>query len=273
MRKAIKNYFVPVLLSAFFSIPAFSQEFPEKPVPPRLVNDFAGMLTSQEANALEQKLVLFNDSTSTQISIVSVSDLAGFDKSDYAQRLAEKWGIGQRGLNNGVLILLKPKTNTSKGEAFIAPGYGLEGVIPDIVCGEIIDYEILPSFRAGNYYGGLDKATSTLMSLARGEFTAEQYGKSMKKNASGAPGGIFFIIVTIFLIVIISGKSGGSNHKNISTSGLSLWMLLGMMNSGHNSHSGSWGGFSGGGGFGGGGGGFGGFGGGGFGGGGAGGSW
>lgn len=273
MRKAIKNYFVLVILSAFFSNPAYSQEFPEKPVPPRLVNDFAGMLTSQEANILEQKLVLFNDSTSTQIAIVSVSDLAGFDKSDYAQRLAEKWGIGQRGLNNGVLILLKPKTNTSKGEAFIASGYGLEGVIPDIVCGEIVDYEILPSFRAGNYYGGLDKATSTLMSLARGEFTAEQYGKSMKKNASGAPGGIFFIIMIIFLIVIISGKSGGSNHKNISTSGLSLWMLLGMMNSGHNSHSGSWGGFSGGGGFGGGGGGFGGFGGGGFGGGGAGGSW
>lgn len=266
MKKAIKNYFVPVFLSAFFSIPAFSQEFPEKPVPPRLVNDFAGMLTSQEVNALENKLVLFNDSTSTQIAIVSVSDLAGYDKSDYAQRLAEKWGIGQRGLNNGVLILLKPKTGTSKGEIFIAPGYGLEGVIPDIVCGEIIDYEVLPSFRAGDYYGGLDKATSTLMSLARGEFTAEQYGKSMKKNASGAPGGIFFIILIIFVIVILSGRSGGSNHKNISTSGLPLWMLLGMMNSGHNSHSGSWGGFSGGGGFGG-------FGGGGFGGGGAGGSW
>src|SRR5450759_3345082 len=84
MKKAIKNYFVPVFLSAFFSIPAFSQEFPKKPVPPRLVNDFAGMLTSQEVNALENKLVLFNDSTSTQIAIVSVSDLAGYDKSDYA---------------------------------------------------------------------------------------------------------------------------------------------------------------------------------------------
>lgn len=274
IRKAIKNCVVSLILATFFSIPAFSQEFPEKPEPPRLVNDFAGMLTSQEANILEHKLVLFNDSTSTQIAIVSVPDLGGFDKSDYAQRLAEKWGIGQRGRNNGVLILLKPKTNTSKGEVFITPGYGLEGVIPDIVCGEIVDYEVLPSFRAGDYYGGLDKATNTLMSLARGEFTAEQYGKSMKKNASGAPGGIFFIIMIIFLIVIISGKSGGSNHKNISTGGLPLWLLLGMMGSGRNSHSGSWGGFSGGGGFGGGGGGgFGGFGGGSFGGGGAGGSW
>ena len=273
--RIIMNIFIPVLLSTLISVQTFSQELPEKPVPPRLVNDLAHMLTSQEVNALEHKLVLFSDSTSTQITIVTVPTLSGYDKSDYAQRLGEKWGIGRSGLNNGVLILVKPKTNTSGGEVFITAGYGLEGVIPDIVCGEIIDYEILPAFRSGDIYGGLDKATNTLMALARGEFTAGQYGKSMKKGGgSGAPGGIFFIIILIFIITLISGKKGGSNHKNISSGGLPLWLLLGMMGSGRNSHSGSWGGFSGGGGFGGGGGGgFGGFGGGSFGGGGAGGSW
>jgi uncharacterized protein len=269
---AMKRRFLIIMnLAVWYFIIAsgyvFSQDFPEKPVPPRLVNDFAGFLNSGEANSLEHKLVAFNDSTSTQIAIVIVPDLKGFDKADYAQRLGEKWGIGRRQLNNGILILVKPKTNESpRGDVYIATGYGLEGAIPDLTCGEIINREILPAFRQGDYYGGLDKATSTLMSLARGEFTAAQYGKSAKKS-SGSVAPIALIII-IFIIASIFRNSGRSNHNNISRSGLPFWLLMGMMGSGRNSHSGSWGGFSGGGG-----GGFGGFGGGSFGGGGAGGSW
>ena len=270
----IKIYYITsfiILLAAFASVSGYSQEFPAKPVPPKLVNDFAGLLSTGEVNSLETKLVAFNDSTSTQIAIVIVKDLNGYEKADYAIRLAGKWGIGQKGLNNGVLILVKPKTPDSAGQVFIASGYGIEGPIPDLTCSEIVDNDILPAFRKGDYYGGLDKATTTLMALARGEYTADQYGKKINKNvAKSAPIGIFIIIFIIFMILRNSGRS---NHNNISRSGLPFWLLLGMMNSGRNSHNGSWGGFSGGGGFGGGGGGFGGFGGGGFGGGGAGGSW
>jgi uncharacterized protein len=249
----------------------FPQNIPERPVPPRLVNDLAGMLRQEEVQALEQKLDLFNDSTSTQIAIVIVPSLEGYDKADYAQRLAEKWGIGQKGRNNGILILVKPNRPDSKGEVQIATGYGLEGAIPDLTCSEIIDREILPAFRRSDYYGGLDKATSTIMSLARGEFSAADYGQRAKKSSTkGVPFGL--IIFIIFIIIAMVGRnSGGSNNKHISTGGLPFWMLMGMMNSGRGS-SGSWGGFSGGSG-GGGGGGFGGFGGGSFGGGGAGGSW
>lgn len=245
---------------------AFSQKLPERPVPPRLVNDFAGILKAEEVRNLEQKLVSFNDSTSTQISIVIVPSLSGYDKADYAQQLAEKWGIGRKGLNNGVLILVKPKMADSNGQVQIAPGYGLEGAIPDITCGEIVDREILPAFRNGDYYGGLNSATNTLMSLARGEFSAAEYGQRAKKSTGkNIPFGLVIFIVFI-IIAMVSRGSGGSNNKHISTGGLPFWMLLGMMNSGR----GSGGGFSGGGG---GGGGFGGFGGGSFGGGGAGGSW
>ena len=77
-----------------------SQNLPERPVPPRLVNDFAGMLKADEVSMLEQKLVAFDDSTSTQITIVIVPSLEGYDKADYAQRLAEKWGVGQKDKNN-----------------------------------------------------------------------------------------------------------------------------------------------------------------------------
>jgi uncharacterized protein len=243
-----------------------AQDFPEQPVPPRLVNDFAGIFSQQERDALEQKLVAYNDSTSTQIAVVTVTDLHGYEKGDYAQRLGEAWGIGQKGKNNGILILIKPKTPDSNGEVFIAPGYGLEGVIPDLACARIIDDEMLPSFREGNYYRGVDKATTILMGLASGEFPADKYLKPKKSELSGV---IPFIIIIVILIIVMSSRSnGGSNQRHIGNKGLPLWMLLTMMNSGGNRHSGSWGGFSGGGG-----GGFGGFGGGGFGGGGAGGSW
>jgi uncharacterized protein len=269
IRKIFNLLILAVLLFTGPLISAFSQDLPERPVPPRLVNDFAGVLNQDEVNSLEQKLVEFNDSTSTQIAVVTVPTLMGYDKADYAQRLAEKWGIGQKGLNNGVLILVKPKTADSNGQVFIAQGYGLEGVIPDITCAEIVDRDVLPSFREGNYYGGLLNAANTLMALARGEFSAAEYGQRAKKgSAQKVPFGLVIFIIFI-IILLVSKGAGGSSGKNISSKGLPIWLLLSMMNSGKGSHSGSWGGFSGGGSSGG----FGGFGGGSFGGGGAGGSW
>lgn len=258
-------------LTAFNGV--YAQDIPEKPNPPKLVNDFAGMLDRGEVSRLEQKLVSFNDSTSTQISIVIVPTLDGYAPGDYAQRLGEKWGIGQKGTNNGVLVLVKPKTNDSRGEVFIAPGYGLEGVLPDITAATIVDNEILPAFRNGDYYGGLDKATSTIMSLARGEYTADEYGKKAEGGSKKGGPGLFGLIFIVFVIIMIARGGRGGRSGRITSGGLPFWLLMGMLGSGHSSHRGSWGGFSGGGGFGGGGGGFGGFGGGSFGGGGAGGSW
>jgi uncharacterized protein len=270
MGRKFELLIIAILLFVLPSGIILGQEFPERPVPPRLVNDFAGMLKPDDISYLEQKLVAFNDSTSTQIAIVVVPTLQGYAPSDYAQRLAERWGIGEKGKDNGLLILIKPKTGDSRGEVFIAQGYGLEGAIPDLTCIDIVDNEILPAFRNNNYLGGLDKATNTLMSLARGEFTAAEYEAKRGRKSGGEMPLFPVIIIVVVIIALMKGKSGGSNSRNISTGGLPFWLLLGAMNSGRGSHSGSWGGFSGGGSSGGG---FGGFGGGSFGGGGAGGSW
>lgn len=265
-KNRICRFFLTLFISCLLASAVLAQDFPDRPVPPRLVNDFAGMLTDDEVNSLEQRLVAFNDSTSTQISIVTVPSLMGYDKADYAQRLGEKWGIGQKQLNNGVLILVKPKRPESAGQVFIAQGYGLEGVLPDITCAQIVDNDILPAFRSGDYYIGLSRAVNSIMAITRGEYTAAEYAKKAgKKSGKSFPLGAIVIIVII--ILIISRGSGGGGSRNIGSGNMPLWMLLSMMNSGRGSHGGSWGGFSGGGG------GFGGFGGGSFGGGGAGGSW
>lgn len=265
--------FYNILLVFSLVLPAqfiWAQDIPDPPSPPRLVSDFAGILSTTEVERLEAKLVAFDDTTSNQIAVVLIQSLMGYAKEDFADRLAEKWGIGHKGKDNGVLILVKPKYGNERGEVRISIGYGLEGAIPDALANRIVDYDMIPYFKNGDYYSGLDKATSTIMSLASGEFTAEQYQKGHEPRVWDI---LIPIIIIIIVIIILSRNSGRHYSSGSKSTGLwtALWLASMMSNKGG---SGSWGSFRGGGGFGGGGGGgFGGFGGGSFGGGGAGGSW
>ena len=245
----------------------FSIDLPKKPVPPRLVNDFTGFLNTNEADQLEQKLVNFDRETSTQISVVILNDLQGDDIADYAVQLGRAWGIGQKGKNNGILILIKPKTSSAKGEVYIAVGYGLEGVVPDAIANRIVDNEIIPSFKTGNYYEGIEKGVNTLISITKGEFTADEYYKKTQNPNSGVIAYIVLIIVIVLFSII--GRMRRARQYSIGHN-MPFWMAMMMMSGSRSSHGGSFGNFSSGGGsFGG----FGGFGGGSFGGGGAGGSW
>ncbi|HLU90321.1 MAG TPA: TPM domain-containing protein, partial [Cyclobacteriaceae bacterium] len=153
-----------LLLSFFFTcLSAFPQDdFPPKPNPPRLVNDFSNTLTSAEESALERKLVAYNDSTSTQISIVLLQSIGPYDISDYTFQLGDLWGIGTKENDNGMLILAAMEDR----EVFIATGYGLEGAVPDAVARRIVDNVIVPAFRREAYYEGLDQATEMVIKLA-----------------------------------------------------------------------------------------------------------
>lgn len=246
-----------------------AQDIPDKPSPQRLVNDFAGLLNNQEIDYLERKLVAFSDTNSTQIAIVIINTLNGYDIVDYSQRLAQKWGIGHKKYDNGAIIVLKPKTADSKGEVNIDVGYGLEPLVPDITAQRIIDKEMIPFFRNDDYFGGLNEGTDVIMSLAAGHFSADEY-----ENSSGRSPLIGFLVPIIVLIIIfsmINRKRRGYYNSRGDNSSLLTALLLGSMLGG-SSRGSSWSNFSSGsGGFGGGG--FGGFGGGSFGGGGASGSW
>lgn len=254
-----------------------AQDIPSRPVPPRLVNDLAGVLSDSEVQQLESKLVAFNDSTSTQLVVVTVKSLNGYDKNEFAYRIGQSWGVGQKGKNNGAVILVKPKYQGEGGQVAIQTGYGVEGAIPDALAKRIVENEMIPRFGEGNYYQGINAATSTMISLLKGEFTAEQYKQRAKKNSG--PAGIFIaMVILVIVFVLIRGSRSGPHSVGRS---IPFWTALWMLGSMGGGSRGSWNNFSsgsggfggGGGGFGGGGGGFGGFGGGSFGGGGAGGSW
>jgi uncharacterized protein len=256
------------LILALFSPMLRAQEFPEPMQPPRLVNDFTKLFSQSEAENLESKLLAFNNSTSSQIFVVTVPTLNGYEPNDYTTQLAEKWKVGVKGKDNGVMILVKPKTADEKGYVYIAVGYGLEGVLTDLQANQIVDIEMIPRFRQNDYAGGIDAAVNVIMKITSGEFTADQYlnqSTARKKKSNPILG---LIIMAIILSILFGGKSRMNRQQGIGGSGLPLLLLMGMM--GGRGNGGSFGGFSSGGGFGGG---FGGGGGGSFGGGGAGGSW
>lgn len=237
-----------------------AQDIPPRPSPPKLVNDLANQLNPTEEAELEQKLVAYNDSTSTQITVVIVPTVGQYPMADYAFKLGREWGVGQKGKNNGIVLLWAPDDR----KVFIATGYGMEGAIPDAIAKRIVSQEIIPEFKNKMYYRGLDRGVDAIIRYAAGEYQAEPNSGS---DGEGFPLGLVFIIFMIVMFIILRNRGGGGGRGGRgyrSSGGPVIWPYS--THSGWGSSSGSWGG-------GGGGGGFGGFGGGSFGGGGAGGSY
>lgn len=256
------------------SLYASDSGIPKRPNPPTLVTDIAGIFSPNEKAQLESKLVDYFANTSTQIAVVTLNDLNGYDISDLAFRIGEEWGIGNSKFDNGILVLLKPKNSSGKGAVFIAVGYGLEGAVPDATAKLIVEKEMIPKFKAGDMYGGVENATNVLIDITKGEYNYRQYEK---KAGGGFSPFLILIILFVVLPMIFGGRRKGMYTAGTRNSNLPFWIGLGMLSGMGNRHSGMFGDFNGGSGaFGGGGsnfGGFGGFGGGSFGGGGAGGSW
>jgi uncharacterized protein len=262
------------LLAFVAAFQLMAADLPTRPDPPTLVTDLADIMSPDEEQSLERKLVDFFAATSNQVAVVSVPDLQGNAIADYAVQLAHAWGIGSEKFDNGLLILVKPKTADSRGEVYIAVGYGLEGVIPDATSKQIVENEMIPYFQNNDMFGGINQATTVVMELAQGEYNYQQYAKN---SGSGGFNPFLIIILLFFVLPVIFGsKRKGVYSAGGRNSSLPFWLALGLL-SGNRSHGGSFSDFSSGSGrFGGGGssfGSFGGFGGGGFGGGGAGGSW
>jgi uncharacterized protein len=228
-----------LLLFALVLVAAVSPAAAQQVKVPQLVgrvNDYAKLLDSRQAQAIEGSLAQFESETSTQVALLTVPSLDGADIETYGIRVAEAWKIGQKGKDNGVLLIVAPNDRKVRIEV----GYGLEGVLPDATSSRIIRDVIVPSFKTGNYYAGIAGGLDAIMRATKNEFTApEKKGGYTSRRAGSAFSTIFTIII---FLILISTRAG----RFILFSSL----LFG--------GRGGRGGFSGGGGFGGGGGGFGG---------------
>jgi Beta-propeller domains of methanol dehydrogenase type len=222
------------------------QDIPEPMSPPRLVNDFANVFNSGQQKELEQRLITYYDTTSTQIYVVTIKDLGGYAVSDYATQLGEKWGIGQKGKNNGIVILIKPRSGNERGQVFIATGYGVEHLLNDARVGRIIDNYMIPYLQTGDYYHATDDAITAITGYLAGEFQADEQGDSPEESI----GFTILLIIIIFAIVYLSNRNRGRPGRGGGFRGGGFGGM-----GGFGGGFGSGGGFSGGGGFGGGGGG------------------
>ncbi|MCM5661544.1 TPM domain-containing protein [Galbibacter mesophilus] len=254
-------FFGSILLHSIFA----QFDIPKLPEKQTSVYDYANVFSASEKTALEQKLINYADTTSTQIVIATVPTINGEYIGTLAPKWAHEWKIGQANEDNGVFILLAEKER----KIWISPGYGLEQKLTAGINGEIVRNVIIPEFKRGDYYSGLDKGTDALIDLFSGTYKGS--AKQRKRSSSSSGGGIiFFFILFIIIMIILSRKNRGGGNRGRRGGGFDLMDMIILSNLGRG--GGSFGGGSSGGGFGGGG--FGGgFGGGGFSGGGAGGSW
>ncbi|MES2748721.1 MAG: TPM domain-containing protein [Bacteroidota bacterium] len=247
------------LLSQF----GFSQfKIPEKPDLQTSVYDYANLLSASEKSQLEEKLIKYSDSTTTQIVVVTIDNINGEDIGILAPKWGHEWGVGQAKEDNGVFILVAKEER----KIWIAPGYGVEDRLVAGINGEIIRNIIIPEFKAGSYYNGLDKGADAIFEVLLGKYKGTR--KSDKIGGNIKPILIFVIIFIIIIILASRNKGGNSGNRSGGPSLLDIIILSNMGRSSGGGFGGGFGGSSGGGGgFGGG------FGGGGFSGGGAGGSW
>ncbi|MEO0311590.1 MAG: hypothetical protein RIQ89_1247 [Bacteroidota bacterium] len=263
----LKNKVALLLMLWLWAAGAVAAEgdYPGKPAEP--VVDYTATLSADEVASMVAAIKQFEDSTSIQIAVCMLQSVGGYDIAEYATTLYNKWGIGQQDKKNGVLLLVAKADR----KVFISTGYGMEGVLPDIVCKQIVQREIVPRFKAGDYYGGIAAATEKMMQLSKGEYSAKEY-LTKKKKPKGNDWLVVLVLMGIVIIIIISQLKRVNRYAHRNN--LGFWAAWTLLNAASNRSSSNWSNWSGGGGSSNwGGGGWGGFGGGSSGGGGAGGSW
>jgi len=268
--RGILTWLLMVFCVSFMWAQSPDSYFPPKPEPAVYVHDYSHWLDALQVNTLEQKLRAMNDTTSTQIILIIRPDIGMYDRSQYAYELGQRWGVGQKGKNNGLVMLIV--TDGTQRGVFIAPGYGLEGALPDVIASRISRDVMIPYFKNNQYYEGINAGIDAVSAAVHGEFNDEAGSQS-----GGSIAVLLFIFIVIVVIFIFMSRGRGRMHTASDSyddpnwpfnqgSGKRRTVYWG--GGGWGSSSGSGGGSSGGGGWSGGS-----FGGGGFGGGGGGGSW
>ena len=196
------------------------------------VTDLAGVLTQEQSAGLEEKLRQFEISDSTQIAVLIIPSLEGEPLEDYSVRVATEWRLGQKGRDNGALLLIAMKERRIRIEV----GYGLEPSLTDALSRRIIENEILPSFRQGDFYQGIDAGVNGIMEVVRGVYQGNPRSSTESRRGTGA-GSYFdllvFLLVPLLWVLGSTGKWGGGilggaagTYLGYSLLGFSLFGVL-----------------------------------------------
>lgn len=211
--------FVAFIATTFFSFGEEQKELevPNRPEPMRMVNVLTqqDFMTEAEIEKLEAKLMEFSDSASNQIVVVVVDGLNGLTPNEFATSLGEKWGVGQKKLDNGVIVLLSLGGGEGKRDYYISPGYGLEGALPDLRIKRIEEKELLPYLKLGKYYQALDKTTNAIIGYAKGEYSNEDLAKSKEGNKDMTGLYIFLGILGVLIFFGVKNKNKRKDDKDI----------------------------------------------------------
>ena len=191
-----------------------SDRFRESLVPQGHVNDWAGVFTPQQKSDLESRIAAVRQATGAQLAVVAVKSLEGGEVNDFAVKLFEQWGIGEKGKDNGVLLLAAIEDRAM----WIEVGYGLEGVLNDAKCGRIRDEWIFPRFKEGNYAQGLSDGADALLKVMGGETLPEPAAPENNPLAA-----ILFLVLFafVFIVIVRSAIRGGKGGGGISSGGIS----------------------------------------------------
>ncbi|MBV6880678.1 TPM domain-containing protein [Epilithonimonas ginsengisoli] len=203
---SLKRYIFSVFL--VFGLFINAQLVPEKPAVLYPVYDKANLLSESEKDALNQKLIKFSDSTSTEIEVIILPTTNGEDVNYLATMYGEKWGIGQKGVDNGVVFLIATEDHTMS----IQQGRAVEQYLTASVAGQILDYLVTPSFKKGEWYNGIDQGTSAIMEAVQGKF--KPIVKKQNKDGGISIGSLVLIVIVIIILLSIINKNNGGNNDD-----------------------------------------------------------
>lgn len=188
------------------------------PKPAGYVNDFAKMMTSGERSALEAKLRGYKEGTGNEITVVTIESLGGQTIEQYSIELAEKWGVGKKGQDNGVVLLVSKEDRKLRIEV----GYGLEGVLTDAASKIIIEREIVPRFKQEKFADGINSGVDAIIAVIGGTYKLSSVAGEGKKSDVTFPFWIWIIIAVvggIVLIILVGAAGNGSSGGGVWVGG------------------------------------------------------
>ncbi len=208
----MKNLFV--ILSLFCCLVAGAAEV-IPPAPKQYFNDYANVVSPGVASQLNGQLEEFERQTSSQI-VVAIYPHMQSDSSieDYSVRVYRAWDIGLKNKNNGALLLVYTEDHKMR----IATGYGLEGALPDVICNRIMDDEIAPHLKQGDFNGGMSAGVAAMMAAAKGEYKGSGSTVAGRANQNHSSW-VTFLVVFLIIIYVLS---------RLTAAGMGVWEQVGL---------------------------------------------